>query len=103
MSSRIYDESLTLYPSCIIPMYRFIFNTPNSSSNSVSSNFNYNGYNVYAHSYDHLELMVKIVVNGGELLTDEEVLDLQVIINNIPADGRVKQRVMKNLDIIYGE
>ena len=74
---------------------------PNSSSYSVSSNFNYNGYNIYAHSYDHLELMVKIVVNGGELLTDEEVLDLQVIINNIPADGRVKQRVMKNLDIIY--
>ena len=46
--------------------------------------------------------MVKIVVNGGKLLTDEEVLDLQVITNNIPADGRVKQRVMKNLDIIYG-
>ena len=37
-----------------------------------------------------------------ELLTDEQVLDLQVIINNIPADGKAKQRVMKNLDIIYG-
>ncbi len=76
---------------------------PNSSSCSASSNFNYNGYNVYAHSYDHLEFMVKIVVNGGELLTNKEVLDLQVIINDIPADGRVKQRVMKNLDIIYNK
>ena len=73
---------------------------PNSSSYSASSNFNYNGYNIFAHSYDHLEHMVKIVVDGGKLLTDEELLDLQVIINNIPADGKVKQRVMKNLDIL---
>ena len=74
---------------------------PNSTSSNASSDFNYNGYNIFAHSYDDLERMVKIVVNGGELLTDEEVLDLQLIINDIPADGRVKQRVMKNLDIIY--
>ena len=74
---------------------------PNSTRSNASSDFNYNGYNIFAHSYDDLERMVKIVVNGGELLTDEEVLDLQLIINDIPADGRVKQRVMKNLDIIY--
>jgi hypothetical protein len=47
--------------------------------------------------------MVKIVVNGGELLTDDEVLELQVITNNMPADGNVKSRVMKNLDIIYNQ
>jgi len=73
---------------------------PNSSSYSASSNFNYNGYNIFAHSYDHLERMVKTVLNGGELLTDEELLDLQVIVNNFPADGKVKQRVMNNLDIL---
>ena len=89
------DELLAVGKKVIY--YDFI---PNSSSYSASSNFNYNGYNIFAHSYDHLEHMVKIVVDGGELLTDEEVLDLQVIINNIPADGRVKQRVMKNLDIL---
>ena len=91
------DELLAVGKKVIY--YDFI---PNSSSNSVSGYFNYNGYNIFAHSYDNLEHMVKIVVNGGKLLTDEEVLDLQVITNNIPADGRVRQRVMKNLDIIYG-
>ena len=91
------DELLAVGKKVIY--YDFI---PNSSSYFPNGTFNYNGYNIFAHSYDNLEHMVKIVVNGGKLLTDEEVLDLQVITNNIPADGRVKQRVMKNLDIIYG-
>ena len=74
------DELLAVGKKVIY--YDFI---PNSSSYSASSNFNYNGYNIFAHSYDNLEHMVKIVVNGGKLLTDEEVLDLQVVTNNFPA------------------
>ena len=47
--------------------------------------------------------MVETVLNGSELLTEAELLDLQVITNNTPADGKVKNRVMENLDIIYNE
>ena len=47
--------------------------------------------------------MVQTVANGGELLTNTELLELQVITNNILADGKVKNRVMENLDIIYNE
>jgi hypothetical protein len=47
--------------------------------------------------------MVQTVVNGDELLTDAELLELQVITNNAPADGNVKNRVMENLNIIYNQ
>ena len=47
--------------------------------------------------------MVQTILNGGELLTDAEVLELQIITNNAAADGKAKDRVMKTLDIIYAE
>ena len=76
---------------------------PNSSHYFASGYFNYNNCNVYAYSYMQLEQMVQTVLNGGELLTDKELLELQVITNNIPADGKVKSRVMENLDFIYNQ
>jgi len=76
---------------------------PNSSHYFASGYFNYNNCNVYAYSYIQLEQMVQTVLNGGELLTDKELLELQVVTNNIPADGKVKSRVMENLDIIYNQ
>jgi hypothetical protein len=76
---------------------------PNSKNHFASEHFNYNKCNIFAYSFTQLEDMVKIVVNGGELLTDDEVLELQVITNNMPADGNVKNRVMENLNIIYNQ
>ena len=76
---------------------------PNSSRYFASQYFNYNNYNIFAYSYIQLEKMVETVLNGSELLTEAELLDLQVITNNTPADGKVKNRVMENLDIIYNE
>ena len=76
---------------------------PNSSHYFASGYFNYNNCNIFAYSYIQLEKMVQTVANGGELLTNTELLELQVITNNILADGKVKNRVMENLDIIYNE
>jgi len=69
----------------------------------VSVDYDYNKSNIFVYSYDELEKMVQKVLNGGELLTDPELLELQVITNNIPADGNAKNRVMENLDIIYNK
>ena len=90
------DETIALGKRVIYYDY-----LPNSTHHFASEYFKYNNYNVYAYSYIQLEQMVQTILNGDELLTDAEILDLQVITNNIPADGRVKQRVMKNLDNIY--
>lgn len=76
---------------------------PNSSHFFASGYFNYNNYNIFAYSYAQLKQMVQSILNGSELLTDSELLELQVITNNTPADGKVKNRVMENLDIIYNE
>jgi hypothetical protein len=76
---------------------------PNSSHYFASEYYKYNNCNIFAYSYSHLEEMVQVVVNGGNFLTDKELLELQKITNNIPADGNVKNRVMENLDIIYNE
>jgi hypothetical protein len=80
--------------------YDFI---PNSSHYFASGYFNYNNCNIFAYSYTQLKQMVQTVVNGDELLTDTELLELQVIVNNAPADGNVKNRVMENLNIIYNQ
>jgi len=76
---------------------------PNSSHYFASGYFNYNNYNIYAYSYAQLKQMVQSILNGSELLTDSELLELQVITNNTPADGKVKNRVMENLNIIYNQ
>jgi hypothetical protein len=76
---------------------------PNSTHYFASEYFKYNNYNVYAYSYIQLEQMVQSILNGFELLTDAEVLELQILINNAPADGKAKHRVMKALDTIYAE
>lgn len=76
---------------------------PNSTHHFASEYFKYNNYNVYAYSYIQLEQMVQTILNGGELLTDAEVLELQILTNNAAADGKAKHRVMKTLDIIYAE
>ena len=76
---------------------------PNSSHYFASGYFNYNNCNVFAFSYAQLKQMVQTVVNGCELLTDSELLELQVITNNTQADGEVKNRVMENLNIIHNQ
>lgn len=77
--------------------------TPNSSHFFASGYFNYNDYNVFAFSYEQLHQMLYEVINGKELLSDKELLELQLIVNNSPADGSCKDRVMKNLNIIYNQ
>jgi hypothetical protein len=75
----------------------------NSSHYFASEYFNYNNCNIFAYSYIQLEQMVQTVLNGGELLTEADVLELQIMTNNAPADGKVKDRVMENLNIIYNQ
>ena len=43
---------------------------------------------------------MKKVLFGGELLNEEEKLDLQVIINNSPADGKIKNRIINKLEYL---
>ena len=93
-------DNLNEYNIQIIIYYDYF---PNSTHYFASEYFKYNNYNVYAYSYIQLEQMVQSILNGFELLTDAEVLELQILINNAPADGKVKHRVMKTLDIIYAE
>lgn len=76
---------------------------PNSSRYFASHYFNYNNFNIFAYSYIQLEKMVKKVLNGGELLTEKELTDLQLITNNAKVDGKVNDRVMENLNIIYNQ
>jgi hypothetical protein len=73
---------------------------PNSSK-IISREYDYNKSNIFVYSYEELELMVKSVINDGQLLTEPKLIELQKIINNGPADGKVKDRIMNNLDIVY--
>ncbi len=74
---------------------------PNSSHHFASEYFNYNNHNIFAFSFIQLQKMVQKVVNGEDLLTDIDVLELQIITNNAAADGKVREKVMENLENIY--
>jgi hypothetical protein len=65
--------------------------------------FNYNNLNIYAHSYNELEIMVKEAVNHNKLLSESNLLELQLAINNGPADGLVRKRIMNNINLLYQE
>jgi hypothetical protein len=75
---------------------------PNSSK-VISREYDYDKADIFVHSYDELELKTKSVVNGDNLLTEPKLIGLQKIINNGPADGKVKARIMSNLDALYIE
>jgi hypothetical protein len=94
----IADEVLALGKRVIFYDY-----FPNSSHHFASEYFNYRNYNIFAFSFHELHGMVELILNGGELLTETEILDLQIMTNNIPADGKAHKRVMKILDTIYSE
>ena len=76
--------------------------SPNYSK-GVSEEYDYNKSDIFVFSYDELELKTKSVVNGDNLLTESKLIGLQKIINNGPADGKVKARIMRNLDALYIE
>lgn len=92
------DESLALGKRVIFYDY-----FPNSTHHFASEYFKYNNCNVYAYSFIQLKQMVESILNGFELLTEAQVLELQLITNNAPADGKAKHRVMKILENIYAE
>ena len=92
------DESLGLGKRVIFYDY-----FPNSTHHFASEYFKYNNCNVYAYSFIQLKQMVESILNGFELLTEAQVLELQLITNNAPADGKAKHRVMKILENIYAE
>jgi hypothetical protein len=93
----ICDELLTIGKQVIF--HDFL---PNSR-NVICHEFDYNDYNIFANSYIELELMVKSVMNKNKLLSESKLLELQKIINDGPADGLVKERIMSNLNILYQE
>lgn len=92
------DESMALGKRVIFYDY-----FPNSTQHFASEYFKYNNFNVYAYSFIQLKQMVESILNGFELLTEVQVLELQLITNNAPADGKAKHRVMKTLENIYAE
>jgi len=77
----------------------FIFHdfSPNSSK-GISGEYDYNQSDIFVFSYDELELRVKSVIDGNYPLTE-----LQKTINNGPADGNAKGRVMRALNTLYIE
>ena len=75
----------------------------NSSHYFASDYFNYNNLDVFAYSYIQLKRMTQAIINNDELLTEIDLLELQKMTNNAPADGNVKNRVIENLNIIYNQ
>jgi hypothetical protein len=71
--------------------------SPNSSK-GISGEYDYNQSDIFVFSYDELELRVKSVIDGNYPLTE-----LQKTINNGPADGNAKGRVMRALNTLYIE
>ena len=75
---------------------------PNSNK-VISREYDYNKADIFVHSYGELELKTKSVIDGNNLLTESKLIELQKIINNGPADGKVKSRITSNLDVLYVE
>ena len=67
----------------------------------ISRYFDYNNPDIFVHSYRDLEQRVRVFFQDGEYLTEFQLFELQKIINNGPADGKVKKRIMSNLDALY--
>jgi len=65
--------------------------------------FDYSNVNIYAHSYNRLESMVKEVVNHNKLLSKSALSELQLTMNNGTADGLVRKRIMNNINLLYQE
>ena len=54
-------------------------------------------------SYEALEAKVKNIITENYFLSSAKFLELQKILNNGPADGKVKERIDKELDILSTE
>ena len=65
--------------------------------------FNYNKADIFVHSYEALEAKVENIINENYFLSNAKFLELQKILNNGPADGKVKERIDKELDILSTE
>ena len=68
-----------------------------------SEEYNYNNADIFVHSYDALEAKVENIINENYFLSSAKFLELQKILNNGPADGKVKERINKELDILSTE
>lgn len=75
---------------------------PNSSY-VIKQEFNYNNANIFANSYKDLESMVKNILGQNNLISDKKMLELKTIVNNGPADGLVRERIMNQLNLLYKE
>jgi len=76
--------------------------SPNSSK-GISKEYDYNKSDIFVYSYDELELKVKSIVEDNYYLKKSKLIELQEIINNGQADGKVTDRVMRNLNALYTE
>ena len=69
----------------------------------ICEEFNYNKADIFVHSYEALESKVENIINENYFLSNAKFLELQKILNNGPADGKVKERIDKELDILSTE
>ena len=76
--------------------------SPNISK-GFCEEYNYNKADIFVHSYEALEAKVENIINENYFLSNAKFLELQKILNNGPADGKVKERIDKELDILSTE
>ena len=76
--------------------------SPNISK-GFCEEYNYNKADIFVHSYEALEAKVGNIINDNYFLSNAKFLELQKILNNGPADGKVKGRIDKELDILSTE
>jgi len=76
--------------------------SPNISK-GFRGEYDYNKADIFVHSYEALEAKVENIINENYFLSNAKFLELQKILNNGPADGKVKERIDKELDILSTE
>jgi short-subunit dehydrogenase involved in D-alanine esterification of teichoic acids len=67
----------------------------------MSSVYDYNSANIFVYSYIELERRAKEVLYNNHYLTNIDLQELQKNVNNGPADGNVKIRIMDCLEDLY--
>jgi hypothetical protein len=88
----IADELITIGKEIIF--YDFL---PNAKK-VISYEFNYKNTNIFAYSYNELIQMTEKVINGQNLLSKSQLIELQHVVNNGAADGKVKSRIETKLN-----
>lgn len=88
----IADELIAIGKQIIF--YDFL---PNSKK-VISNEFNYKNTNVFAYSYNELVQMTEIAINGQSLISKSKLIELQQVVNNGTADGKVKKRIESTLN-----